>query len=62
MAALEQCVEVPYEEQEEKDLLSFPILLSSHQAWVSSGTCKEDISMPALCTKNPNCWSPKSEG
>lgn len=55
MAAPEQCVEVPYEEQEEKDLLSYQILLSSHQAWVSSSTCKEDISMPALCIKNPNC-------
>lgn len=55
MAALEQCVEVPYEEQEGKDLLSFPIFLSSPQAWVSSSTCREDISIPALCTKNPNC-------
>lgn len=61
MAALEQCVEVPYEEQEGKDLLSLPIFLSSHQAWVSSSTYREDISIPVLCTKNPNLL-PKSEG
>lgn len=44
-----------------ENLFSFPIL-SSHQAWVSSSTCREDIFMPALCTKNPNCWSQKVRG